>query len=317
MREAFAALPVRLTENVRFLTYREAERAALSLAAQLQELLGAGGVRAATYAAVPRGGFFVLGMLAYALDVPHAQLLPQAGGSPIVVVDDASLSGARFAWFLRSLPEGPVVFAHLCSTPSLRAAILEREPRVKACLAAEDLRDLAPDRYPEAAAYQAWKCRWEARLPGTRYWTGLPEMVVFPWSEPDRPVWNAATGRAEDQWRLAAPERCLKNRARLALPPMAACRRYSIPEWIAYRVGEEEVLLCDRRSEALYRLPSAAAEMWRGLAAYGEEAAVVALVSSRYEVAPEQVQTDLRALIADLERQGLLEDTEARGAAER
>ena len=136
-----------------------------------------------------------------------------------------------------------------------------------ACLAAHDLNDLARERFPNEEEYSAWLERWRQRLPGPRYWIGMPEIVLFPWSEPDRPAWNPLTEEVENKWRLAAPDRCLKNWAYLGMPPRTATPALRSPDAVAFRIDEDKVTLCDLRRDKVYGLEGVGADMWRALAA--------------------------------------------------
>jgi hypothetical protein len=294
--------------EIRRLTHAQVEEHVARLAAQLIEEYGQQTVRQFRYTAVPRGGLVVLGILAYVLDVPAARLLPATDDAPLVVVDDCSLTGLRFGEFLASLNAPRVIFAHLASHPALRDAIVEQEPNVIASFAATDLRDLAPDLYAEEEEYWAWRERWQARFAGRRYWIGLPEHILFPWSEPDRPYWNPLTEGVENGWRLGAPDRCLKNRAGLGLPLLADARRqWRSPDNLAYHLEAGGLTLVHLPSERVYGFTGVAVEMWRALAAYGDLEAVTRHVLALYEAEPERVRRDVLAFIRDLHAAALLE----------
>ena len=209
------ALQVRAAESgmgrLRYVGYREAERAAEQLAHRLVERFGEGPLRSFRWAALPRGGLLVLGMLAARLGLPPQRLgasPPGEGqGEPLVVVDDCALSGARFAAFLAGLSAPRVVFAHLYSPAALREAVVTREPRVLACLAARDLdADGAAD---VAEEWSEARRRWAQRLDGDRYGPGAFERIAFPWNEPDRLLWNPEAAGVELGWKLVPPELCL------------------------------------------------------------------------------------------------------------
>jgi hypothetical protein len=251
-------------------------------------------------------------MLAYVLALDRKSLMTHCQGGPIMVVDDCSLSGHRFGNFLRDTNHEEVVFAHLYSHPALRSAIRDREPRVVDCFAARDLRDLASEHYPDSVERRRWRERWEERLPGKRYWVGLPELVIFPWSEPDRPVLDSATGQVDNGWRIAPPDRCLKNWALLGLPPREGARRtLRTPEKVAFHSTDGAVFLCDLGSEEVYGLEGIAADMWRALAAYGDIDTAADSLLARYEVGTDRLHADLVALVAELSRRGLMEAAEA------
>lgn len=295
--------------RVRRLTYQEVERLAELLAVRLEERLGQRALRGMSFQAIPRGGLFVLGYLSYFLSLSPQQLLPRAG-APLVLVDDCSISGARF-WRYRQEHVGPLFFAHLYSHPSLRARV-EQEPDILGCEAAADLHDLAPERVSDRAAYDAWQRRCAERLGEGRYWIGIPERIAFPWTEPDTVLWNPVTGQAEPGWRLSAPDRCLGNRRLLNLPLRPDVEgQFRVPDEIAYQLTDEGVNLCDLRTERCFGLQGTAASMWRALAAYGEAEAAAAYVSSQYAVLPAEALADTRQFLERLLALELFEPTSA------
>ncbi|MGC8786818.1 MAG: PqqD family protein, partial [Anaerolineae bacterium] len=292
----------------RRITYRQAEAATKQLAAQLVGAFGAAELSRFAYAAIPRGGLIVLGMLSYVLDLKPDALMSLATDVPLVVVDDAAYSGARFAQFLNMVTNQEVIFAHLYSHPNLRTEFLRREPRVVACLAVHDLRDLAPERYAPESEYLAWKERWRQRARRPVYWMGLPEMVVFPWSEPDRPVWNPEAERVEEGWWLTAPDRCLKNWARLGIPPNDQAQpTLRSPDGVAFHFDADKIVLCDLRTELVYGLEGVAADMWRALAGYGDLEVAAAYLTSLYKVDEHRLRSDLQTFVDELLAKGLLE----------
>ena len=201
---------------MRIISYQAAEHYCDRLARRLQAHLGPE-LRDSRFVAIPRGGYIVLGMLSYILSLGRTQI--ESWGSAdtdlVVLVDDCSLSGARFAAALERLDAQRVVFAHLFSHPKLRQAILDSEPRVEACLAAEDLTERA-DFAPADA--ETFTTQWRERLPGRRYWLGVVEPIAFAWSEPDRVLWNERTQRLEDNWHRVSPRSCLDARVALGIP---------------------------------------------------------------------------------------------------
>jgi hypothetical protein len=119
----------------RLLDWTETESLTARLASLLRERAESGAGTPFTYAAIPRGGLFVLGTLAYLLDLPPERIAPSVDRSdspgPLVLVDDCALSGARIARELDRLlgsdrsadPGRRVIVAHLCSHPELRRAV--------------------------------------------------------------------------------------------------------------------------------------------------------------------------------------------------
>jgi hypothetical protein len=304
-----SGLRVRLGGRPSVLDYPQVEQSVKLLAARLIDKFGRNAVRKFHYTAIPRGGVFVFGILSYVLDLPLKQPnFDVESSSTLVVLDDCSLSGARFAWFLNETERRPIIFASLYSHPDLRASILSQEPEVIGCLSAHDLKDLAPEIYPTKEAYDAWRQRWESRSKAKVYWIGLPELVIFPWNEPDRPVWNAETNSIEDNWRLASPDRCLKNWGKLGLPPKAGVRAVvRIPDQVAYTIQQDDVTLCNLEDETVYGLSGPAADIWRGLAAYGDLTATRDYLLELYEVDGERLTADIAELVETLLAKGLLE----------
>lgn len=295
--------------RLRRLQYEDAERLAELLAVRLKERLGQRELCGMSFQAIPRGGLFVLGYLSYFLSLTPQQLLPRAG-APLVLVDDCSISGARF-WRYRQEHSGPLFFAHLYSHPTLRARI-EQEPEVMGCVAAADLRDLAPERFPNCSDYEVWQRRCAELLGEERYWIGIPERIAFPWTEPDTILWHPVTGQAEPGWRLVSPDRCLGNRRLLNLPlRQDVVRQVRVPDEVAYQLTDQGVNLCDLRSERCFGLQGTAASMWRALAAYGEAEAAATYIAGQYAVLPMDALADTQQFLERLLALQLLEPTRA------
>jgi hypothetical protein len=297
--------------GVRVVTYRDAERDAERLAALLLSTFGRREIARYGYVAIPRGGFFVLGWLSYMLNLSRDALRPRGGGRPLVVVDDCCLTGFRFHQFLASVRSGKTIFAHLYSHPAVRRAIEDAETRVLGCFAACDLRDISRECFPRERDRATWQRHWRARMKGPRYWIGLSEWVVLPWNEPDRLLWNPSSRRVERGWRLASPDLCLKNRFQLGLPPRLLLREsLRASNRVAYRLAPDEVLLCNLRTERVYRLKGVSAAMWRALAACGNIETAADHLSRQYAAEPSRIRRDLDAFAKDLIRGGLLESVE-------
>lgn len=295
--------------RLRYVSYAAAERHAARLADELVRRFGESAVRGFRYAAIPRGGHLVLGVLAALLDLPPARLAGEGEpGAPLVAVDDCALSGARFGAFLAGCAAERVIFAHLASHPELRAAIAAREPRVLACLAAFDLADHGPGQ----AGYAAARARWAERLGAGRYWVGDPDLVCFPWNEPDRLVWVPATERIESGWKLLPPQRCLKGRR--ARPPAGVRVEVQPPgrgplrpaaAALFGRLGGE-TLLATLDAGTVFRLAGTGEDMWWALVAHGTEERAAAALGDRYRVAAATLRDDLATFVVSLLAHGLL-----------
>jgi hypothetical protein len=313
---ALAALR-RPGQRASYVDYAQAEQDAERLAALLLKAYSGEALNAFSFAAIPRGGYIILGMLSYLLDLEHRQLQPDAGAGPLVIVDDCALTGARFGAFLRGRKNPRAVFAHLYSHPGLRRAILAREPRVEACLAARDLQADAPRENPgDPPEPPAASDVWRARLGPDRYWWGAVPPIGFAWSEPDSLIWNPAAGRVEDGWQLLPPHLCLKNRARLGMPPRrqpAALPTWRAPASVAAATFDGVLWLCCRDRGEIVTLEGVAADMWRALAVYGDLRSAVSHLSTLYAVDGPRLVADLEAFAGDLAAHGLLEPCEAAG----
>ena len=308
--EQIAGFPKHIIDATFHLSYLQVEAQVKQLAAHLLAEFGSD-VRYFRYKAIPRGGLIVLGMLAYILNLERKTFSVRSPNTPLIIVDDCSLSGIRFHNTVRATKHQKIIFAHLYSNPSLRNSIENQEPRVIKCLAASDLQDMAPNYYKEK--YHQWQQRWQQHQ-SVRYWLGLPELVIFPWSEPDFRYWNPVIQGVESNWRLTSPDRCLKNWGQLGLPPV----KNSMPQFrsayqVAYTISEKEneIILCDLQTEQVYGLKNIAADMWRTIVAYGNIDIAAKFLSAKYDVKDEILKQDLMNFVDELIFQGLLESIQS------
>ncbi len=288
--------------RARLLSYTQVEESCRLLGDRLARALPPSWRRGCRLQPLPRGGLAVAGLLSYALDLQPDQLAGTRSNAsePVLLVDDCALSGARLRQTLGRLSAREVVIATLYSPPPLREAVRAAEPRIRDFVSAHDLKDLAPERHSNPEERQAWRQRWMERRPDA-YWIGLPELVAFPWGEPDHPVWDAETGTLEDEWRLFPPDRCLKNWARLGLPHRPGCvRSYASAPGVAFSIRPESVLLCRIEDGAVFQLEGVAADMWRALAGYGDQEAVQGHLAEIYATEQASLQRDLDRFLAEL-----------------
>ena len=305
----------RARSAVRFVDYRQAESDCAQLAEELLATIPKGDLAAMHFVGAPRGGLVVLGILSYLLRLEPRQLRPPAEpDTPVVLVDDCALTGARIHRELRLLGERPVTVALLYAHPDLRRAVVEREARVGHCLAARDLADRARDLYPDPEDRRRWREQWSQRLGDERYWLGLADYVCFAWSEPERLLWNPVTGIVEDGWRFLSAERCLKNRMVAGLPPIAARpRRWRVDPSVVVGTFEDGVLLYRGRDDEVFRLEGVAARMWHALAAWGNRRDVLDHLRTEYEVDIARLGADLDRFVESLLAGGLLEEKRQAG----
>lgn len=314
-----AELPHHLNDALscgRYVSYAQAEEDCELLAARLIERFGRDGLRRFHFTAIPRGGFIVLGMLSYVLDLGQEQLEPpRSPETPLVVVDDCAISGSRFGRFIERCGSREIVFAHLYSHPDLRASIEMREPAVTVCVGARDLNDHAPERFGEG--YDEWRQRWLDRGEGHQYWIGRPDHLAFAWNEPDVAIWNATANRAERAWRIVPPELCLKNRAAsgaeeipVQVQPEGVRSLRPAPN-VLFGELEGRVLICNTETGENFGVSGVAADLWKAIVECGDEEDAVADLSGEYEVDEDILRADLREFVGDLLSQGLMERSHA------
>ncbi len=325
---ALGALLGHLSDQLVDVGWEGADQAAGELARRLRDTLPPADLARARFAAIPRGGLFVLGLLAYHLGLPAERLRPAAGAGlaaagPLVLVDDCALTGLRLGQEVarrRRAGEERIVFAHLYSTPELRRCLEGGVAGLEACVAAADLRDQAERVFPDRQRRRAWRLRWLRRLSGeSRFWIGLPQPVAFPWGEPDHPFWNPATGRLEAGWRFLPPHRCLKNRVRLeeSLPATGDGTGREAAEgpgvgWlgaegVVWGVFDGTVWLCRAADRRVFSLRGSAALAWKALVCGNGEGGAAAALEAAYGVTAGAARRDVAALAADLAGQDLLQ----------
>lgn len=302
-------------DRLHYASYEQVEADCEILAARLRETLSLDEMANSRFVAIPRGGRSVLGILSYMLDIRGDR--PGSGpGQTVIAVDDCAISGLRCGEFLAQESAEQVVFAHLYSHPDLRTAIERREPRVRACLAARDLVDHAPEDL--GAEYVTWKSDWESRSDQRAYWAGHPEHICFPWNEPDITVWNRAADRTEPGWRVVPPASCVKNR-HLPNPQVVVQIQLAgagpIRPLHSTLFGElcGVLVVANVESGECIRLEGSAADMWRAVVRHGELDEATRLLCAEYSVEEAELRPDLDELIASLVEKGML-GTESGGA---
>jgi hypothetical protein len=294
------------------ISYRRAEEDCELLAERLVDAFGLSELRTFHFTAIPRGGYIVLGMLAYRLGLRRSQLeAPHPLDVPTVVVDDCSITGLRFGEWLRKSECSSVIFAHLYSHPDLRAAVVAREERVQACVSAGDLTDRAPERL--GAGYDAWREDRLRRSEG-RYWVGQIERIAFAWSEPEQAFWNAATRRREKSWSLIPPRLHSRNRKGVGIPAIPVqVQKEPVGEFhpapsILWGEVDGDVVVGDVDSELSFTLSGVAADMWRKVLGVATADAALAALLEDYDVDAATLKTDLQHFIREMCSRGAWEE---------
>lgn len=287
--------------SLRAFDYHQVAEDCSMLADLLRAALGPA-LRTARFVAIPKGGLTVLGLVSSALGLDHPQLgPPRAQDEILVVVDDCSVSGARFAQFIEQKPGRRVLFAHLCSHPELRRAIEEAEPRVEACLAVRDLQRTA------IVPFESWPDRWRDRISWKTYWTGSSQALGFPWCEPDRLLWDPGTKQVQKAWTLLPPSFCLKNRQQIPVHTMApepgpirSC------DEVLYYIGGQRVYLANLASEKSCVLDPVASSMWLNLIRTGDPEQCADAICREFEIDAKTARQDLEQLMEKLVLEGFL-----------
>lgn len=296
--------------STRYLDHEAVVAAVEILAVRLRAVFG-DEVRRFDFVGVPRGGLIVLGLLAYALDLDAERLEAlRDPNRPLVIVDDCALTGNRFCRFIEEDPGSQWVFAHLCSPPELRTAMIDQVLRLSHAIAAIDLRDLAPSEYGEN--YAEWHTQVAQRIGDRCCWIGQPENVVFPWNEPDHNFLNTVTGESDWGWRLAPSERCLKRGSTSfpgGIPDQVSTGNqtgYRVANRLLFGCLEEQVFLFDRSTGDTLRLDEVGARVWDGLLAGWSAERIADGIVSRFDVDMERALTDVRSLTRDFLDRGVL-----------
>lgn len=293
-------------QTLRTVDYAQATEDVERLAECMKDQFGTSELRRYQFVAIPRGGLIVLGLLSYALDLAQEQIgLSTEENRPLVVVDDCSLTGARFGQFLREHPTPQaVIFAPLYSHPDLRTAIESSESRVRACLSARDLRDHAPER--QGTGYSTWVETWNDRLSRSRYWIGEPELLSFAWNEPDVAVWNAADNRVEKGWMTLSPALAPRaDRPAVQHVPMFA-GPLRPADGVIFGTVRDRVYVADLHNQRCFALDGTAADMWHALLHHGRIEAACDALLSHYTVDRATLRSDLHVFVQDLYAQHLL-----------
>ena len=311
LREADVGLQLRTAMKtcgaLDYVDYPQVEGSCVRLAEALVETLGAEHIARCMFSSMPRGGGFVLGMLAYLMGLGKEQLDRPSPGRTLVVVDDIALTGERFKHHLAAYRhDADVVFAPLFSHPDLRSAIAANEPRVVACVSGADL----PTRHPaDEQTLDAWQRQHGQRTYGVRVSSAH---LCFPWKEPSRFVWDPQAGELRRCWRVLPPSRCLETRnlegtlrSRVHRQPQA-CGPLRPADSVISLVVDDHLLIADTESGLSYRLSGSGLDIWSSMLELGTREAVIEELSRTHDVDPALLSEQVHALIDELHGQSVL-----------
>ncbi len=310
-RARLAELPSLLSEagdRLRLVDWEQVEDLVVRLGQRIRDQFDDEDLADATLVGAPRGGSIVAGLLAYALDVPRERVTSGAPGGLSVLVDDASISGVRLRELIRDTPSDRIAVATLLSPPELRDAVVSCEPRVIAFSSGGDLHDHGPSLLDD---YDGWRETWTARVPG-RYYTGLVDLVAFPWSEPDLRMWNPVTATVEPNWWLAPVDRCLAHRVSPPHLQVQIVEENPAYPWLPERALPVEhadaTALLDIHGGPGARLAGVARELWSVWVHDADRQRAASEVAAAYEQPVRRVRADLDRMLADLRARELLRD---------
>jgi hypothetical protein len=286
--------------QLRYVEHKQVSADCERLGGALRTTLGDEGFARAKFSAIPHGGLIILEQVARIFGLDRTRFEPPfPDGTPLIVIDDCALSGARFFQFLRQLDHPAIVFAPLYSHPELRTAIVSRESQVLACLSAQNI----------AGRHLAEK------VSGTDpfYWSGETEAICFPWNEPDRTFWNPVSKRWELAWRIVPPELCLKNRPAPGTVPIPIQLQpegkgpLRPSERSLFAEIDGSVVLFDLETGQGFSLAGIASDLWRSIVRLGDLDAVVTALAPEYDAPVATLRGDAERFTNDLLARGLLE----------
>ena len=307
-RERLADLPGLLAEAVdrfRPFTWQDVGDGVVRLAQRLTVRLGRDWVQGCRLVPVPRGGLIVGGLLSYAVGRDRMNAAQESRQA--LVVDDCSLTGMRLLETLADIDADDVAIALLCAHPGLTRAA-ESEPRVLACVTGIELHDHGPAVLGER--YGVWQQQWAERMP-TRLYTGLVDLVSFPWSQPSTRLWNSVTEQLEAGWRLAPPSICFKHR--VAEPSVDVQVADDLPWFellndrvVPLRRPDALTLVRTGAESAQVRLAGTSLELFDAWTEARDLTTAASAVASKYAQPIARVRADLAELLRELWEHGYL-----------
>lgn len=293
-------------ENLKYVDYKQAEKDCEILAAKILEVYSVDEVQSFYFKAIPRGGFIIMGILSYVLNLNPEQFTKDL--KHVVIVDDCVISGARIAKAIKETDSDHVIIATLYSHPELRKAVLESEKKVKHFFSANDLFDGARGNFPEINEYKAWKERTKKRMGGKRYWIGQPYPVAFAWNEPDYPFWNNVTEKLEDGWRHLPPHKCLKNKIWFEIEPNEEITdEIRMSSFTSFGIFNEVIWLFNAKTDEIFALEGVAKQIFSALMVYGNMNSAVKHLLKLYDASENLIRNDVQELVNDLLERGILE----------
>ena len=300
--------------TLRYVRYSDAQDDCHLLVSRLNERFDSDQLKNYCFTCIPRGGLIVLGILSYLLRLERWQLEPPPNrDTPVVVIDDCAFTGKRFAQFLQKNQSENIIFAPLYSSPELRSAIEAREPRVRACISARDLKSCLDSNDEDQNAFQEV---FSSYVDTSNYSVDLTEYICFAWSEPDLFFPNPVTKKLEGTWTIFPHEICLKSGpVRIPVSVLQDINReFCVADDIVTIHGDNCVMIDNLVTKDRYKLKGIAAEMWNALMEYGTQEALLTKFFNEYDIDQITLKGDISDLIQNLLSRGILK-TQKRDSA--
>lgn len=83
-------------------------------------------------------------------------------------------------------------------------------------------------------------------------------------------------------------------------------KHYTIPHTVMVQSVDDETLLFDSATELFFALNDTGAIMWESITAYNDLSDVYNELLEAFDVAPEQLENDLKLFVSSLAEQGLM-----------
>ena len=203
-----------------------------------------------------------------------------------------------------------IIFSPLYSSPELRSAITEREPRVRACISAHDLESCMDSVEEDQRSFQEIF----GAPDKSDYWNGLTDYLCFAWNEPGFVFLNPVTKKIDGIWTIFPHEVCLKNgpvRIPIRVKPDIRAE-FCVAENFVTIHSDDSVTIDNLVTHDRYVLKGIAAEMWNALMEYGNQEALLTKFVNEYDIDQITLKGDISDFTRNLLSRGILKDEQGR-----
>ena len=282
-------------QQIQYLDIAKCESLAHSLAQKINLSLDPETLQKSRVVSIPRGGLFVSAMLSYILPIKHHQLQPFSDcDSPIILIDDCSISGFRLAQQLCGLKNKQIYFYTLVSPAQLRQAALAVQPRLRVFESAMDLNVYNNDS----------SGRMDAR--SNRYWQGQCDAICFPWGETQRFYPSDSENKQTTLWPVSPLQKNLKSSLLEQKIPFYAVteaqdRAISTGQHILYYSKDNLTRIYNAESKQHYSLDGVGSAIWQSLLSHSTVDQTLEHLCSLFSVEKKRLEKDVKDLIAKFE----------------